>query len=338
MSLGDGASAASALRSLVSEAFSRGLRPLPTCTVPAEAMPGDEGPPVEEPPCDKTSPTTIGGTSEGIASMTRGESGHMPCVFQDEYGFDLLDSLYKSEMLSMVDPKYLTAQPEFNAGKRATMIDWMAHVHRGFDCTSPSLFLAVNLLDRLLSTSRAKNDTHLKLLAMVALLIATKFEEVRALTVDIVVSLSQDAFTKDDLRRMECRCLASIGFEVTTPTSYNFFAIFQSANGCDCQHLQLATYILELSLADATMLRHEPSGVAAAALLLSNQLVGRSTSWPSAMARATRHAEAALADIADRLRELLVMAPESALRKVTEKYSTVEHYRVATRFSDVDRR
>ena len=83
MSLGDGASAASALRSLVSEAFSRGLRPLPTCTVPAEAMPGDEGPPVEEPPCDKTSPTTIGGTSEGIASMTSGESGHMPCVFQD---------------------------------------------------------------------------------------------------------------------------------------------------------------------------------------------------------------------------------------------------------------
>mmetsp|Transcript_109966 Transcript_109966/g.350182 ORF Transcript_109966/g.350182 Transcript_109966/m.350182 type:complete len:369 (+) Transcript_109966:106-1212(+) len=248
-----------------------------------------------------------------------------------EYVPDMLSQLFSKELEYMARPEYMTTQIELNARMRSVLIDWLVEVHADYRMKPDTLFLAVSLIDRYLSRKSVQRS-RLQLIGVVALLAASKFEELHPPKVSNLVYIADNAYTKAEILRTECTFLAALGFEVMSPTCVHFFDYFQRLNGCDAFQLALTQYILELSLLDTRMLRHEPSRVAAAALLLSNELTGRTHTWPREMAVEARHSGPALGGVVDELRALLEAAPRSSLQAARKKYSKDEHLAVAKAF------
>merc|ERR1719383_1529546 len=109
------------------------------------------------------------------------------------------------------------------------------------------------------------------------MLVASKFEEILPPSVQDFVYITADAYTKDELIRMEIELLSALEFQVSTPTAAQFFD--RVAQYCDEQQRNLAQYLLELTLTDYSMSRHLPSHVAAASLMLAKCVQDMRSAW-----------------------------------------------------------
>lgn len=197
---------------------------------------------------------------------------------------------------------------------------------------SETLHLTTNLIDRYLAETQIERK-RLQLVGVSAMYIAAKFEEISPPELHDWVYITDKAYTKDDVLRMECSMLSRLSFKIVVPTAAHFFYGFQQTNGCDDGHRSLAQYILELSIMDIRTLHFAPSHLVAAALLLSNEILGRRPAWPSAMETQSRHTEPALRTCVEFLRKLFDsdrMAAGVQLQAVHKKFSLQEHHCVAT--------
>jgi len=207
---------------------------------------------------------------------------------------------------------------------RAILVDWLVEVHTKYRLRQETLFLTVNLVDRYLSGTHVTRK-RLQLVGVVALLIGAKFEEIDPPRVCDLVYITDNAYTKDDILVMECTMLTSLGLHIVVPTVAHFIDRFEHANRCDAQQIEVVQYVLELALLDLPTIRHSPSCLAAAAVLLSNELQNRELVWPASMAILTRHSEQSLRTCADELRALLEGATRNPLQAVRKKYMLEKH-------------
>lgn len=283
------------------------------------------------------------GTSTKVAAVTPAvqRSGEAPTVVSIEIlqpavslADQVLADLFYKEHLAQCKPGYLTAmQPDLDSRARSVLVDWLVEIHEVMTLTPSSLFLGICLLDRYLSKRHVKR-AQLQLVGTTCLLLAAKFEELDtdAPTPDHFQHFTQGICAKVDIVKMECRILAALAYEVMVPTCQQFFEVFQQVNKGDTEHSQLVSYILELSLQDASFSEFQPSHIAAAAVLLANQLTCRQEGWSLEMASITRHAESSLAEMAKKLSGLVATAPTGNLTCIMTKYSKKERLAVAKLF------
>jgi len=297
----------------------------PKLMLPAPAAPASSVPVLPQLPAPTPRTSCVEPSSGGVAA---GEDAEQAA----EYVPDVVELLFRKEFDFMPNPTYMNVQPEVNAKMRAILIDWLVDVQVKFEMKQDTLFLTVNLIDRYLSRKSVPRN-RLQLVGVVAMLVAAKFEELNPPNSDSLVYMTDKAYSKSDLFTTECNFLMTLGFEVLVPTASHFLDHAQRAAGCDDFHRELAQYILELSLLDIRFLRHQPSKLAAAALLLSNEFTGRSPSWPAATARAARHVRASLENVVEELRALLDGASRSSLQATFRKFSTKKRLFVATKIA-----
>merc|ERR1719343_1251635 len=123
--------------------------------------------------------------------------------------------------------------------------------------------------------------------------------------------------------------LMALDYQIAVPTAAHFFERLQRVNGCDAVHRSLAQYALELSLLDLRNLRYPPSTLVSAALLMSNEFLGKRPSWPAAMVHHSRRSEASLRQCAADLRVVLETAKTASLQAVRRKYQLDLNHAVA---------
>lgn len=215
---------------------------------------------------------------------------------------------------------------------RAILIDWLVEVHTKYKLRPPTLFLAVNLIDRYLSKGVTVSRKKLQLVGVVAMLIASKFEEIEPPTVDEFVYITDNAYTRNEVLSAECTMLAELGFEIVVPTAWHFLSRFVRVYPMDIRGKALARYLLELALIDVKTMHYMPSELAAAAVLQSNSLLGENDPWPTTLASAARHSKVSLQPCCDDLQDLLKKAGTSNLQAVRKKFQLKEFQSVADLF------
>jgi len=257
-----------------------------------------------------------------------------PCfeVTVDEYVPDISERLFRDEERSLPQSDYMDSQPEVTSNMRAVLVDWLVEVHMKHHLCLETLHLTVNIVDRYLAKS-AVGRRRLQLIGVTAMFIASKFEEIHAPELDFWVYITASAYTPEDVVLMECTMLTALNFQIMVPTAAHFLPLLQKANGCDDVHGALVEYIVELGLLDTRMLCYPPSHIVSAALLLSNELLGRVPVWPATMAQLSRRTGPVLRGCVEVMRELLELdraALEGQPRTVHRKFSAVQHHSVAT--------
>ena len=177
----------------------------------------------------------------------------------------------------MPNPEYMKHQVDLQWRMRGILVDWLIEVHVKFRLLPETLFLAVNLVDRFLS-ARTVSVEKLQLIGITALLIASKYEEVMAPSIEAFIYISDGGYTEDEILKAERYLLKVIDFDLSYPNPMNFLRRISKADDYNINTRTIAKYLIEISLVDDRFLRYVPSLVAAAGMFLSRQMMERG-SW-----------------------------------------------------------
>lgn len=210
-----------------------------------------------------------------------------------EYASEIYGHLKNTELEYIAKPGYMKSQSDINEKMRAILIDWLVEVHLKFKLFPETLYLTVNLIDRYLEKENVMRQ-HLQLVGVTSMLIASKYEEIYAPEVRDFVYITDKAYTKEEILKMEYKMLTKIDFNVTTPSSYRFLErIYKLCPEADERVFNLSRYLIELSLVEYRMLKHHPSMLASAALFLSMKILKKEHShWTDKLKGATQFSEA----------------------------------------------
>jgi cyclin B len=266
---------------------------------------------------------------KGAEERVSSESTNIQNV--QEYAPEICNRFFEEEICFLPRADYMDTQSDITSKMRTILIDWLVEVHTKYNLRTETLHLTINLVDRYLSKQNVMRK-RLQLIGVVAMFIASKFEEINPPELQDWVYITDNAYTKDDMLITECAMLNALSFNIMVPTAANFFDLLEKANGCDEKHRWVAQYLLELGLLDTRMVQYKPSHVVSAALLLSNELVRRSTVWPAAMVEESRLSEQTLQPCVAELRQLLEADRAGAggqLQAVHKKFSSAQRGGVA---------
>merc|ERR1719199_1322547 len=207
----------------------------------------------------------------------------------EEYVSDINNQLFEGEATFPAKADYMEMQADLTSKMRTILMDWLIEVHMKYKLHPETLHLTVNLIDRFLARVPVTRK-RLQLIGVVAMFIASKYEEINPPELHDWVYITDKAYSKQDVLVMECTMLTTLSFQIMVPTPAHFFPVLQKANECNDVHRELALYILELGILDIRMLQYTPSQQVSAALLLSNELLGRCPVWPQSMVQQSRSA------------------------------------------------
>ena len=108
---------------------------------------------------------------------------------------------------------------------RAILIDWLIDVHKKFKLRSQTLFMTVNIIDRILEKVEVAKH-RFQLLGITSLFIASKYEEIYPPELDRFTYVCADAYTNEDLLNMESKVLEILDFNLVFTSSYNLFITY----------------------------------------------------------------------------------------------------------------
>lgn len=191
-----------------------------------------------------------------------------------EYVVEIFEYLKELEISTMANPDYMENQTELEWKMRGILVDWLLEVHTRFRLLPETLFLAVNIIDRFLSTKIVQLD-RLQLVGVTAMFIASKYEEVLSPHVQNFRHVADDGFTEEEILSAERFVLSALNYDLSYPNPMNFLRRISKADNYDIQTRTLGKYLLEIGCLDHRFIAYPPSQVAAAAMYLARLVLER---------------------------------------------------------------
>lgn len=248
-------------------------------------------------------------------------------------------------------PNYLCFQENVTKRNRYMLVDWLISMHSSEEAQQRSLFLAVSFIDLYLS-QRQLERKDLKLLGIVAFLIAGKCKEVGPHSESIASSTPLSNFQREqiaptseysdrfgrwsgnryadaELVSMERDVIDVIG--LNTKAEYHHSVLtdylkpFLSLGIFSQRHLKLIACLAEHSLMSLRMLQHDPSRIAAAAVLTSNRLMGWDVVWPAVVSKELPYQEHELRQCSRELDRVVscLTSPSSEYKALQKKFPDI---------------
>jgi hypothetical protein len=168
---------------------------------------------------------------------------------------------------------------------RKTLVLWLIEVHLEYGLLQESLYLTVNLLDRMCSLIQVSRHQY-QLLGITCLWIAAKYHENynRIPSLKKLVFICRNCYKSSEVIKMEQTILISLKFDIGAPTQEFFLASMCRAESIPNFVVNLARYIMEQSLAHRRFVGLSPSVVSMSSLILAKEYLGCSRSLDSKLA------------------------------------------------------
>ncbi|APA14744.1 hypothetical protein SS1G_06752 [Sclerotinia sclerotiorum 1980 UF-70] len=208
--------------------------------------------------------------AEGVRDLDAEDSDDPLMVA--EYVVEIFEYLKKLEVATKPNEKYMAHQEDLEWKMRGILVDWLIEVHTRFHLLPETLFLAVNIIDRFLSTKVVQLD-RLQLVGVTAMFIASKYEEVLSPHVANFRHVADDGFTEAEILSAERYVLSALNYDLSYPNPMNFLRRISKADDYDIQTRTLGKYLMEISLLDHRFMKYLPSHVAAASMYLARLIL-----------------------------------------------------------------
>lgn len=168
----------------------------------------------------------------------------------------------------------MARQSELTWKMRSILVDWLIEVHGKFRLLPETIFLACNILDRLLSL-RTVALVKFQLVGVVSLFIAAKYEEVVCPSVSSFLYMTDSGYADGDMLTAERYILKQLDFNLSYPNPINFVRRISKADGYDIQTRTVAKYFVEMCCVDRRLIGTVPSMIAAAGMWLARKVLDR---------------------------------------------------------------
>ncbi|XP_035506215.2 cyclin-A2 [Scophthalmus maximus] len=262
-------------------------------------------------------------------SVVEGEEKPVDVNEVPEYAAEIHTYLREMEVKTRPKAGYMKKQPDITNSMRAILVDWLVEVGEEYKLQNETLYLAVNYIDRFLSSMSVLRGK-LQLVGTAAMLLASKFEEIYPPEVAEFVYITDDTYTKKQVLRMEHLVLKVLSFDLAAPTINQFLTQYFLHQSVSKQVESLAMYLGELSLVDSDpFLKYLPSQTAAAAYALANSTV-TGGSWPKSLTEMTGYSMEDLMPCVDDLHRTYLGAAQHAQQSVQEKYKGSKYHTVSS--------
>ncbi|KAJ1265457.1 hypothetical protein BS78_08G078000 [Paspalum vaginatum] len=220
------------------------------------------------------------GVSNGLNIVDIDENNDDPqmCV---TYAAEIYRNLMATELIRRPRSNYMESlQQDITESMRGVLIDWLVEVSEGYNLVADTLYLTVYLIDQFLSQNCIQKNK-LQLLGITSMLIASKYEEYCARSVEEFCIITDSTYQKAEVLEMERQVLNVLGFHLSVPTTYTFLRRFLRAAQVSCIAPlttlgYLANYLAELTLINYSFLKFLPSVVAASSVFLAKWTLNQS--------------------------------------------------------------
>jgi cyclin B len=184
-----------------------------------------------------------------------------------EYIDDILINLLKEErdLKLKIDPLYFQFQNDINSKMRAILIDWLIDVHLKFNFRQETLYITINIIDRYLSLKKIER-CNFQLLGVTALFIACKQNEISFRKLNEYVYITDNAYSEEDIKRMENKVLYTLNFDLLFPSSLTFYEILSYKLNLyeDKKKFNFGEFLMESFYLDENCLKYSASTIACA--------------------------------------------------------------------------
>jgi hypothetical protein len=205
--------------------------------------------------------------------------------------------------------EYLKRQKEITAEMRHTLVNWLIEVHFKFQCCKQSsLYFSIKLVDLFLANNEVPHQIFQNV-GVSAFLLACKCEEKFWPNTGDLSFITDYSSSVEQITEMERKILEQFKDNTKHPNPETYLCRFAEAaklnftndNGIEYSTpYSMALYFIDAALLDATLVTTHPSLVAAAAIMCTLRVLGRSD-WNKHLDYYTRYTRETVAELADRL-------------------------------------
>ena len=189
-------------------------------------------------------------------------NNHIPKDYLNIIYYNLLQEEHKG-VKPMVVYNYMTDQNEINEQMRSVLIDWLIDVHHKFQFKEETLFMTILIIDRY-CTIRQILRVNLQLLGITAMMIACKHEEIDLPKIEDFIYITDNAYTKNDIVKLENNILIALNFELLYPSAVRFFEYLSLNFNFDKKAICMGKYLMESFLLDIKYVKYKASVISCA--------------------------------------------------------------------------
>lgn len=188
------------------------------------------------------------------------ESNEEKILFLGEYMNDIYSNLLEDEKNLKIKPRhgYMEQQQDINHTMRRILINWIIEIHNYFRLKEETLYQTIWIIDTYL-TSTQISRLKLQLVGIAALLISSKEYEIYYPNIWKFLQIADNAFTKDELFKMENDILLKLKFNIICPTPIDFYNILAKAHNFDMNKYLFGKYFIESCLLDYDLIKYSAS-------------------------------------------------------------------------------
>ena len=158
---------------------------------------------------------------------------------------------------------YMKKQKEINDQMRSILVDWIIDVHHKFGFTDETLFMTILIIDRYCSSEQISRIKY-QCLGITALMIACKHEEINVPKVEDFIYITDNAYTKEEVFKMENDVLSKLNFELLYPSPIKFYEYLSLHFDFSPKYHMLGKYLMETFLLDLKYVKYKPSIISCA--------------------------------------------------------------------------
>lgn len=246
-----------------------------------------------------------------------------------EYVKDIYAYLRQLEEEQSVRPKYLMGR-EITGNMRAILIDWLIQVQMKFRLLQETMYMTVSIIDRFMQDNCVPKKM-LQLVGVTAMFIASKYEEMYPPEIGDFAFVTNNTYTKHQIRQMEMKILRVLNFSLGRPLPLHFLRRASKVGEVDVEQHTLAKYLMELTMLDYDMVHFAPSQIAAGAFCLALKILDNGE-WTPTLQHYLSYTEESLLPVMQHLAKNVVMVNRGLTKHMTikNKYATSKHAKIST--------
>ncbi|ERE82165.1 G2/mitotic-specific cyclin-B1-like protein [Cricetulus griseus] len=246
-----------------------------------------------------------------------------------EYVKDIYAYLRQLEEEQSVRPRYLLGR-EVTGNMRAILIDWLIQVQMKFRLLQETMYMTVSIIDRFMQDNCVPKKM-LQLVGVTAMFIASKYEEMYPPEIGDFAFVTNNTYTKHQIRQMEMKILRVLNFSLGRPLPLHFLRRASKIGEVDVEQHTLAKYLMELTMLDYDMVHFAPSQIAAGAFCLALKILDNGE-WTPTLQHYLSYTEESLLPVMQHLAKNVVMVNRGLTKHMTikNKYATSKHAKIST--------
>ncbi|XP_016069404.1 PREDICTED: G2/mitotic-specific cyclin-B1 isoform X3 [Miniopterus natalensis] len=171
----------------------------------------------------------------------------------------------------------------------------------------------------------------LQLVGVTAMFVASKYEEMYPPEIGDFAFVTDNTYTKLQIRQMEMKILRALNFCLGRPLPLHFLRRASKIGEVDVEQHTLAKYLMELTMLDYDMVHFPPSQIAAGAFCLALKILDNGE-WTPVLQHYLSYTEDSLLVVMQHLAKNIVMVNRGLTKHMTikNKYATSKHAKIST--------